>query len=393
MNVLHGGCAIAAILFIAFLFNKNKNKIAYKNIVIMLLIQIGLTFIFLQTNAGLAILDQVSVFFRWLIAQGMSGVDFVFGGIEIKSGSTVFFLHVLCPLVFISALIGILKYFGILQFIVKWGGKIMNKITGMGELESYIPIATTMLGFPQVFLTIPEKIKQAEKEQIFTICLVVLSATSVSMLAAYMTMIEGKYVVIALLLNLFSALIINALMNPYEKKENKITEEIHQEKEPFFQMLGDSISSGFNLVLIVTAMVIGFISLITLLNNTFLALTGMTFTQILGYIFSPIAIGIGIPIQDSLIAGNLMATKILTNEIVAMGQVANLTSQLSEKTLAMLSVHLVSYVNFGSLGIISGTIKSIDDTKAADVAKFTMKLMIGGTLAALLNAAIVGLFF
>ena len=91
MSVLHGGCAIAAILFIASLFNKNKNKIAYKNIIIMLCIQIGLTFIFLQTNAGLAILDQVSVFFRWLIAQGMSGVDFVFGGIVIKSGSTVFF--------------------------------------------------------------------------------------------------------------------------------------------------------------------------------------------------------------------------------------------------------------------------------------------------------------
>ena len=393
MSIIHGGFAIATILFTASLFCKDKKKIIFKNIIVMLALQLVLTFVFLHTDAGLTILNSISSFFRWLIAQGMAGVEFVFGGVEIKAGTTVFFLNVLCPLVFISALIGILKYFGILQFIVKWGGKIINKITGMGELESYVSIATTMLGFPQVFLTIEEQIKKAHPEQLLTICLTVISGMSVSMLAAYMTMIEGKYVVIAVFLNLFSGLIISALMNPYETKEEQMMEENKEERVPFFQMLGDCMTTGFNLVLIVAAMVIGFISLISFLNNAFLAFTGMTFTNILGYIFSPIAIGIGIPIQDSLEVGNLMATKILTNEIVAMGQVPNLMNVLSPKSIAMISVHLVSFVNFGSLGIVAGTIKSIDESKSKEVAKFTWRLMIGGTLAGLLSAAIVGIFF
>ena len=387
MSLIHGTCAIVAILYIAKLCNKNKQKIAYKNVIILLALQIILTYTLLQTNIGLILLQNISAFFSWLLQQGMSGVEFVFGK------TPIFFLQVLCPLVFMSALIGILNHFGILQHIVKWGGKIINTITGMGELESYVPIATSMLGFPQIFLTIKEQIQQANSQQLFTICLTILSSTSVSMLAAYATMIEGKYVVIALILNLFSGLIISALMNPYEKKENKNVEKIIQEKEPFFQMLGNSITAGFNLVLIVAAMVIGFISLITFLNNTFLALFHISFTQILGYLFSPIAIGIGIPIQDSQEVGYLMATKILTNEIVAMGQVSSLTHILSSKSIAMISVHLVNFVNFGSIGIISGTIQSIDKTKSADVAHFTMRLIIAGTLASLLSSAIVGIFF
>ena len=182
-------------------------------------------------------------------------------------------------------------------------------------------------------------------------------------------------------------------MNPYEKKENKVVQETKEEKEPFFQMLGDYISSGFNLVVIVSAMVIGFISLISFLNNTFFALTGMTFTGILGYVFSPIAAGIGVPLKDSLEVGSLMATKLLTNEFVAMGQVADLTGILSTKSIAMISVYLVSFVNFGTLGIISGTIKSIDESKAVDVAKFSIKLIVGGTIAGLLSATVVGIFF
>lgn len=393
MSILHGGCAIAGLLFIASLFCKDKKKIKFKNIVIMLAVQLILTFVFLQTTVGLSILNSISSFFGWLTAQGMADVEFVFGGIEIKNGASVFFLNVLCPLVFISALIGILNYLGVLQFVVKWVGIGINKITGMGDLESYVPIATTLFGSPQVFITIKEQIKNADYEQLFTICLTVISGMSASMLASYVTMIEGKYVVVAVLLNLFSGLIVSALMNPYEKKENKVVQETKEEKEPFFQMLGDYISSGFNLVVIVSAMVIGFISLISFLNNTFLALTGMTFTGILGYVFSPIAAGIGVPLKDSLEVGSLMATKLLTNEFVAMGQVADLTGILSTKSIAMISVYLVSFVNFGTLGIISGTIKSIDESKAVDVAKFSIKLIVGGTIAGLLSATVVGIFF
>lgn len=396
MSIIRGLIGLAFIFIIAFLFCKEKKSIKYKNIILMVAIQLILTFLLLNTSVGLQILSAISNFFTWLMAQGMAGCEFVFGGIEVSDGASVFFFNVLMPLVFISALIGILKYIGVLDFIVKWVGWIINKITGLGEIESYVPIATTLLGSPQIFMTIQNQIKKMNYNQLFTICLTVISGMSASMLASYMTMIDGKYVVIAVFLNLFSGLVISAIMNPYQEKitlddENKSEEEI-KEKEPFFQMLGDYISSGFNLAIIVAAMVIGFISLISFLNNGLAAICGISFTDVLGYVFSPIAFVIGVPAEDIVKIGGLMATKLLTNEFVAMGEVSSMTT-LAGKSVAMISVYLVSFVNFGTLGIISGAVKSISNEKAKDVAKFSLKLILGGTLAGLLSATIVGIFF
>lgn len=395
MGIIRGLIGLAVIFFIAFLFCKEKKSIKYKNIILMVVVQVVLTFLLLNTSVGLTVLSAISNFFTWLTAQGMTGCNFVFGGIQIGKGASVFFFNVLMPLVFISALIGILKWLGVLDFIVKWIGWIFNKVTGLGEVESYVPIATTLLGSPQIFMTIKSQIKKMNYNQLFTVCLTVISGMSASMLASYMTMIDGKYVVIAVVLNLFSGLIISAIMNPYDEKIATADEEESEEKKeraPFFSMLGDYISSGFDLAIIVAAMCIGFISLISFLNNGLAAICGISFTDILGYVFAPIACVIGVPLQDAVRIGGLMATKLLTNEFVAMGQVAGITT-LTAKSVAMISVYLVSFVNFGTLGIISGAVKSISDEKATDVAKFSLKLILGGTLAGLLSATIVGVFF
>lgn len=397
ISLFRGIVALLFIAAIALAFSYQRKGVRYKNIIIMVVLQLLTTFLLLQTNVGLNLLSGVSNFFNWLIDQGMAGVNFVFGGISIESGASVFFLNVLMPLVFISALIGILNYIGVLSFVIKWVGWIINKITGMGELESYVPVATTLLGSPQVFITLKDIIPKLNSKQLFTVCMSVMSSASAAMLASYMKMIDGKYVVVAVFLNFLSGLVISGLMNPYDATDinptEEATDEEPKEKESFFQMLGDYISAGFNLAIIVAAMVIGFIAIITFLNNGLEAIIGVSFTDVVGYILAPIAYIIGVPSEDIVTVGSIMATKLLTNEFVAMGEVADVVSQLSTKSVAMISVYLVSFANFGTLGIVSGAIKSIDESKTADVAKFSLKLVLGGTLAGLLTATIVGFFF
>lgn len=396
MGIIRGIIGLVFLGLIGFLLSTDRKKIRYKNILLMIVIQLLLTFLLLNTTIGLTALGAVSEFFSWLISQGMAGVEFVFGGLVIEEGASVFFLNVLMPLVFISALIGILDYLGILDFIIKRVGKLINKITGMGELESYMPIATTLLGSPQVFITIKDTIPTLNSNQLFTVCMTVISSASASMLASYMTMIDGTYVVMATFLNFFSGLVIAGLLNPYTNEVETVEDEIDsdapiKEKQPFFDMLGEYISSGFNLAIVVAAMVIGFISLIAFLNNTFDGIIGISFTEILGYILSPVAWLIGVPSDDIVKVGSIMASKLLTNEFVAMGEIVD--ANLSEKALAMISVYTISFANFGTLGIISGAVKAISGEKATEVAKFSMKLILGGTMAGLLTATIVGFFF
>ncbi|GBD64800.1 Nucleoside permease NupC [Tetragenococcus halophilus subsp. flandriensis] len=365
---------------------------------IMFALQLLISFFCLNTSGGIHLMGNISNFFTWLMEQAAGGVNFVFGGLVVQKGASVFFLDVLMPIVFISALVGILNYLKILPFIIKWTGYFLNKLAGMGELESYFAVSTAILGQPEVFLTIKEKIPKLDEKRLYTICASAMSAVSATVLASYMQLVPGKFVVTAVFLNILSALIVSCIINPYEvSAEEEIsvntTESLDISKKPFFQVLGDYIQDGFKLAITVAAMLIGFVALVTFLNSTFAAIFDIEFTTILGYIFSPIAFLMGVPAEDITQVGSLMASKILTNEFVALGELNQVAENLSPKGEAIISSYLISFANFGVVGIITGSIKSISEKQGGFVASFSMKLLLGATLASILTGTIVGLYF
>jgi nucleoside transport protein len=98
------------------------------------------------------------------------------------------------------------------------------------------------------------------------------------------------------------------------------------EGQSFFEMLGEYILAGFKVAIIVAAMLIGFIALISGLNALFAAVLGISFQGILGYIFYPIAWVMGVPSSEALQVGSIMATKLVSNEFVAMMDLQKIAS-------------------------------------------------------------------
>jgi nucleoside transport protein len=392
MRFLFFATGLLLVFILAYLVSYDKKNIRYKAILSMLAVQIILTFALLNTKAGILIIGFISKMFNKLIELGIQGVDFVFGGLENEKMSS-FFLDVLLPIIFISILIGILNYFKILPVIIKYVGLALSKINGMGKLENYIALSSAILGQSEVFLTTKKQIGLVSKTRLYTLCTSAMSAVSIAIVGAYMTMIEPKYVVIAIMLNILSALIIANIVNPYEITDEQdllIVEEEH--KMSFFQMLGESIMDGLKVAVIVAAMLIGFIALINLIDYVFTLIFHVSFQTILGYIFAPIAFLMGIPWDEAVKAGSIMATKLVTNEFVAMLNFKDIAGTLSEKTVGIVSVFLVSFANFSSIGIITGAVKALDAKQGDVVAKFGLKLLYGSTLASMLSATIMGLF-
>ncbi|EAV39845.1 NupC/NupG family nucleoside CNT transporter [Oenococcus oeni] len=394
MNFVFLLTGILLVFVIGWLISSDRKHIRFGTIGRLFMLQIIISFICLHTSGGVNTLKQISLFFNWLMKQAAGGVDFVFGGFVIKAGSSVFFLSVLMPIVFISALVGILNYIKVLPFIIKWAGWGLNKISGMGELESYFAVSTSVLGQPEVFLTVKDQIPKLTEQRLYTISASAMSAVSAAMLASYMKLVPGKFVVVAVFLNILSALIISSIVNPYiPEKEDKLVEISKGNAEPFFQVLGNYIVDGFQLAITVAAMLIGFVALVTFLNNSFLAVINISFTSLIGYIFAPIAFLMGVPTSDILKVGSLMATKLITNEFVAMGTLHGIAGTLSTKANAIISAYLVSFANFGTIGIITGSIKSISAKQGSYVAKFSIRLLAGATLASILTGTIVGFYF
>ncbi|OFD66761.1 pyrimidine nucleoside transporter NupC [Bacillus mycoides] len=385
---------LIVVFFLAYIASNNKKHIKFKPIFIMLIIQVILTYLLLNTEVGLILITIISNLFTRLLEYAASGINFVFGGLANK-GEMPFFLNVLLPIVFISVLIGILQHFKILPFFIRWIGFFLSKINGLGKLESYNAIASAIVGQSEVFITVKKQLAQIPKHRLYTLCASAMSTVSMSIVGAYMTMIEPKYVVTALVLNLFSGFIIVLIINPYDVNDDEDILEIKGDKQSFFEMLGEYILDGFRVAIVVGAMLIGFVALMSCINDLFLIIFliifGITFQQLIGYVFAPIAFLIGVPSSEIVTAGSIMATKLVTNEFVAMMDLSKISSTLSIRTVGIISVFLVSFANFSSIGIISGAVKGLNEEQGNVVARFGLKLLYGATLVSILSAIIVSI--
>jgi len=390
LNFLHFLLALVVILALAWLVSFDRKRIPFRFILQLIVIELALAWFFLHAQSGLTLIKYVSDFFEVLLKFAAEGTGFVFGGMSEK-GLAFIFLGVLCPIVFISALIGILQHWRILPIFIRLIGTLLSKLNGMGKLESFNAVSSLILGQSENFIAYKGILADLSSRRMFTMAATAMSTVSLSIVGAYMTMLDAKYVVAALLLNMFSTFIILSVINPsrgQEEAEIKL-EKLH-ESQSFFEMLGEYILAGFKVAMIILAMLIGFIALISAVNALFSALFGISFQQLLGYVFYPLAWLIGIPLSDALSAGSIMATKLVANEFVAMIELQKVAAQMSPRGLGILSVFLVSFANFASIGIVAGAIKGLNEQQGNAVSRFGLRLVYGATLVSLLSAAFAG---
>ncbi|EKL9731073.1 nucleoside permease NupC [Salmonella enterica] len=396
-RVLHFVLALAVVAVLALLVSSDRKKIRIRYVIQLLVIEVLLAWFFLNSDVGLGFVKGFSEMFEKLLGFANEGTNFVFGSMN-DQGLAFFFLKVLCPIVFISALLGILQHIRVLPVVIRAIGFLLSKVNGMGKLESFNAVSSLILGQSENFIAYKDILGKMSRNRMYTMAATAMSTVSMSIVGAYMTMLDPKYVVAALVLNMFSTFIVLSLINPYvvdASEENIQMSNLH-EGQSFFEMLGEYILAGFKVAIIVAAMLIGFIALIAALNALFATVTGwfgysISFQGILGYIFYPVAWVMGVPSSEALQVGSIMATKLVSNEFVAMMDLQKIAATLSPRAEGIISVFLVSFANFSSIGIIAGAIKGLNEEQGNVVSRFGLKLVYGSTLVSVLSASIAAL--
>ena len=391
MVYLHFILGLVVIAVLALLASNNRKNIKYRYIIQLLIIELALAYFLLNSSAGTGIVKEFADAFNGLLSFASDGTNFVFGNLS-NNNDFNFFLNVLMPIVFISALIGILQHIKVLPYIIKGLGFLLSKVNGMGKLESFNAISALMVGQSENFITYKNILGGMSERRMYTLAATAMSTVSMSIVGSYMKLVDPKYVVAALFLNMFSTFIILSIINPYDHEaEMDIDEMMAAEsgaKLTFFEMLGEYILMGFKVAVIVAAMLIGFIALISMINAGFSAAFGISFQNLIGYLFYPVAWLMGVPAHEALQAGSIMATKLVTNEFVAMMDLQKQVGSLSAHTVGTVSIFLVSFANFSSIGIIAGAVKGVNEEKGNMVARFGLRLLYGSTLVSILSALI-----
>ena len=386
MAILNCIIGVAFIFLVAFLFSNNKKKINWRTVIIGFIIQFAFAFAALKWSVGKYVLSKIALGVQSVIDYAKEGISFLFG--SLANDGSIFAVNVLGVIIFISAVVSVLYYLGIMQFVIKLIGGGLAKLLGTSKLETISSSANIFLGQTEAPLLIKPYVEKLTESELFTV------------LVGYSLLgIPIEYLVSASFMSAPAGLIISKIIIP-EIKEAKVNEEIEMVKDDSANVV-DAASKGaidgLGLVLNIAAILLAFVALIALVNGVigmvggWFGITNLSLQSILGYIFAPVAVIIGVPMKEAVVAGSLIGQKIILNEFVAFTSLSEIMSTLSAKTIAVVTFSLCGFANISSIAILIGGIGGMAPSRKHDIARLGWKAVLGGTLANLLSATIAGL--
>lgn len=398
MAILNSIIGILFIFAVSYLLSNNKKHIKWRTIIIGFLIQFGFALIVLKWSVGRYVLSKVALGVQGVISYANEGIGFVFG--SLTNDGSIFVVNVLCVIIFISAVVSILYYLGIMQFIIRVIGGALSKLLGTSQLETISASANIFLGQTEAPLLIKPYVAKLTESELFTVMVGGLASVSGSILVGYSLLgIPIEYLISASFMAAPAGLIISKMLYP-ETEFDKIQNEVKMVKDDSANVV-DAASKGaidgLGLVLNIAAIILAFVALIALVNGLigwiggWFGFSDLSLQTILGYIFAPVAAIIGVPWGESVLAGSLIGQKIILNEFVAFTSMSPLLPELSAKTTAIVTFALCGFANISSIAILIGGIGGMAPNRKHDIARLGWKAVLGGTLANLLSATIAGL--
>ena len=402
MDYVWGILGILGVIAIGLLLSNNRKKVQWRIILSGLAVQLLFAFIVLKWEYGREKLMQLSEGVQKLVGYANEGVVFVFGGLaNADNVGFVFALNVLTIIIFFSALISVLYYLGIMQFIIKIIGGFLSKVLGTSKAESVNAAANIFVGQTEAPLVIRPFLNKMTKSQLFAVMTGGLASVSGSVLIGYSIMgVPLEYLLAASFMAAPAGLIMAKLMIPETEEidETEFKLERNSEAANVIDAAAQGASDGMKLAVNVGAMLLSFIALIALLNGILGGVAGwvgfdnVTLEGLLGYVFAPLAFLIGVPWDEAVRAGSFIGQKLILNEFVAYSNFGPVIGEFSEKTGIIISFALCGFANLSSMGILIGGLGGMAPDKRSMIAKLAVKAVAAGTLASLLSAAIAGMF-
>jgi CNT family concentrative nucleoside transporter len=396
MHRFSGILGILIFLLVAYLLSNNRKKIPYKTVIFGLITQLVIAVFMLKTPIGVKIFDWVNSAFVKVLSYSDKGSGFLFGKLVDSQdiGATLAF-QVLPLIIFVSALMGILVYLGVVQFLVKLLARVFYKALKITGVEAFISSLLIFMGIESI-TGVKEYIRNMNDSRLFTIMTTFMSTIAGSVMLAYISFgAKAGHLLTASLMSAPAAILISKIMIPdTETEETDPLEKIQMEKKEknIIEAAANGTSQGLNLTLQIGAMLIAFISIIYLLNDV-VGLSGFTLERLMGYALSPVAFLIGIPLNESVDVGQLLGIKTIFTEFLSYLQlkthIANET--LSPRTIAITTYALCGFTHFGSIAILIGGIGTLVPEKKPVVSRLAIKALIAGFLTCMMTAAIAGL--
>ena len=424
INIGRGLLGMIVLIGIGYLFSSNRKAINWKTVGIGLGAQLILALGVLKVPFIKSIFEFIGGIFVLILDFTKAGSTFLLGGMmNAENFGFIFMFQVLPTIVFFSALTSLLFYLGVIQFVVKGFAMVFTKLLNISGAESLSVTGNIFLGQTETPLMIKAYLEKMNKSEMLLVMIGGMATVAGAVMAAYISFLGGddpllrlefaKHLLAASVMAAPGAIVISKILYPQ-------TEPINTDVNVSYENIGTNVldaiangtTEGLKLAANVAAMLLVFIAFIaminyglgkigeyTYLNNVISDNTmyeKLSIETILGMIFSPIMWLIGVASDDIMTMGQLLGIKLASSEFVAYAQLAELKNPANavhlvhQKSVIMATYMLCGFANFASIGIQIGGIGSLAPGQRQTLSEFGMKALLGGTIASLFSATIIG---
>ena len=396
MRFIYSIIGILLVLGIVYAISFNRKSVSLSLIGKALIVQFIIALILVRIPLGQQVVSVVSTGVTKVINCGQAGLNFVFGSLADSGAKTgfIFAIQTLGNIVFLSALVSLLYYVGILGFVVKWIGKGVGKIMKSSEVESFVAVANMFLGQTDSPILVSKYLGRMTDSEIMVVLVSGMGSMSVSILGGYIALgIPMEYLLIASTMVPIGSILIAKILLPQTEPVQKI-DDIKMDNKGnnanVIDAIAEGASTGAQMAFSIGASLIAFVGLVSLINMMLSGL-GIRLEQIFSYVFAPFGFLMGFDHKNILLEGNLLGSKLILNEFVSFQQLGDLIKSLDYRTALVATISLCGFANLSSLGICVSGIAVLCPEKRGTLARLVFRAMIGGIAVSMLSAFIVGI--
>jgi concentrative nucleoside transporter, CNT family len=402
MSTLISLTGMATLLGLAFVFSSQRNQVNWRTVGFAFLLQVALGGIALYLPPGVRLLEMLSNAVNNVLNNAQDGIEFVFGNIGSFELGFIFAFHVLPVIVFFSSLVSVLYYLGIMGWLIRVIGGGLRFLLKTSKAESMSATANIFVGQTEAPLVVRPYIATMTRSELFAVMVGGLSTVAGSVLAGYVLLgIDIRFLLAASFMAAPGGFLMAKLLIPETEQLKNEQDDIELEIEGHVNVIDAAAagaSAGMNLALNVGAMVLAFVGLIAMLNalfgwlGGFVGLDNLSLEAVLGYLFQPLAFLLGVPWEETRLAGSLIGQKLVFNEFVAFVAFTEQVPALSERAQAIVTFALCGFANFSSIGILLGGIGTMAPGRRKEIAELGLRAVLAGFMANLMSAAIAGFY-
>lgn len=413
MDLLRSLLGICILLLIAFIFSNNRKKISLRTVGAALILQIILGAIMLYVPAGKWFINSIAIGVNKVISYSDAGSSFIFGGLVgpkmnvlFDGAGFVFAFHVLPAIIFITSLISILYYIGVMGWFINILGYVFQKMMRVSRVEAFAAVTTIFLGQNELPAVLKPFINKMNRNELFTVICSGMASIAGSMLVGYAGLgVPIEYLLAASLMAIPGGILFARMLSPAtEPSQVEFNHMSFSDKRPasVIEAAASGAMLGLKIAVGVATVVMAFVALIALINGVIGSVGGIfgwssvSLESLLGYLFSPMAYIMGVSWDNAALAGGLIGQKLAINEFVAYVNFApylkDTVHTLDPKTIAVISFALCGFANFGSIAVVVGAFSAVAPERASDIARLGLRALLAATLSNLMSATIAGLF-